>query len=217
MNEIFTNGYEDIDPAMAEHRIYWDSCPEFEEVRKECISDKDNWLRNNYTKDNLVIEDHRGYAVSYHKQTGEPMAMAGVLASGLWSQHTARMLNRLYVFPKFRNNRPNLSSFTPGWLHINEHLIKPLSSQNKYKLYLITMQDRGKPNHNFFKAMVRSFQLSIPDWIEEEDMLIKSCYKNVKQCYQYYMYHEIEKGYYSNWKNKPIITKNDWENLPLGK
>ena len=145
------------------------------------------------------------------------MAMAGVWASGLWNQHTARMLNRLYVFPKYRNTKPNLASFSPGWIHINEHIIKPLMKENNYKLYLITMQDRGKPQHTFFKSMVKSFQMAVPGWTEEEDMLIKSCYQNVKKCYQYFVYQEQEPGFYQNWSNKPIITKNEWSSLPLGK
>lgn len=215
MDERFLNGYEDIDPTMAEHRVYWDSCPEFEEFRKECLSEKDNWLLDNYTKENLIIEEHRGYAVSYRKDTGEPIVMAGVWSTGLWHHKVARMLNRMYIFPKFR--RKGVYGLSLGWIHVNQHIIQPLIDENKYKLYLMTMQDRGRPNHNFFKGMVRSFQLTIPNWIEEDNMLVKSCHKDVKQCYQYFMYNEIEKGFYDNWTNKPIITKNDWEKLPLGK
>ena len=216
LENVFVDQYEQINPDLAFHKVYWDSCPEFEEVRKECLSEQ-QWLRDNYTKESLIIEDHRGFAVSYHKETGAPMAMAGVWASGLWNQHTARMLNRLYVFPKFRNTKPNLASFTPGWLHINEHIIKPLMQENDYKLYLITMQDRGKPQHAFFKGMVKGFQMAVPGWIEEEDMLIKCCYQNVKKCYQYFVYQEQEPGFYQNWINKPILTKDAWSALPLGK
>lgn len=215
MDTRYENGYEDIDPANAESRIYWDSCPEFEEVRRECMADKDNWLRENYSKDNLVIEDHRGFVVSYRKDTGEPMGMGGVYASGLWDQHTARILNRMYVFPKYRQH--GMKGLGLGWNHVSEHIINPLMDANDYKLYLISMQDRGRPRHTFFKAMVKSFQSSISGWTEEEDMLIKSCYQDVKQCYQYFMYHECEEGYYDNWKNKPIITKDDWSALPLGR
>jgi hypothetical protein len=216
LNDIFINEYADLHPDLAYHKIYWDSCPEFEEVRKECLSER-QWLRDNYTKKNLVIEDHRGFAVSFKRDTGEPMAMAGVYACGLWNQHTARMLNRLYVFPKFRNTRPNLKSFAAGWIHINHHIIDPLKEVNKYKLYLVTMQDRGKPNHNFFKAMSKSFQMAVPNWTEERDVLIKSCSQDVKKCYQYYLYQNQEDGFYENWTTKPIITKPEWEKLPEGR
>ena len=214
MDKRFLDGYEDIDPTMAEHRVYWDSCPEFEEARKECMSDKNNWLRDNYTKENLVIEDHRGYAVSYRKDTGEPIVMGGVYTSGIWDHKVARILNRMYIFPKFR--RQGVHGLSLGWIHVNQHIIQPLIDENKYKLYLITMQDRGKPKHNFFRGMVKSFQMSIPDWVED-DRLVKGCSQNVKQCYQYFMYREMEEDYLNKWKNPPIISKEEWQNLPEGK
>lgn len=58
------------------HKIYHTSCEEFEAVRNKCL-EEDNWLRNNYTKENLVIEDHKGYCVVYNVETHEPIVMGG--------------------------------------------------------------------------------------------------------------------------------------------
>ena len=49
--------------------IYYKSTPEFEKARDLCLKE-DNWLRNNYTKDNLKIEEHTGYGVLYQTNTG---------------------------------------------------------------------------------------------------------------------------------------------------
>ena len=57
--------------------IYYNSTPEFEHVRDICLQE-DNWLRYNYTKENLVVEQHTGYGVVYQKSTGKPMVMGGV-------------------------------------------------------------------------------------------------------------------------------------------
>ena len=69
------------DPNNFYHKIYHESCPEFEEVREMCLSEN-NWLKNIYTKDALVLEKHVGYSVVYYKDTNEPVGMAGLFNDG---------------------------------------------------------------------------------------------------------------------------------------
>ena len=55
-------------------KIYYNSCAEFEEVRSEVLCEN-NWLGQNYTKQNLIIENHKGFGVVYQKSTGKPMVI----------------------------------------------------------------------------------------------------------------------------------------------
>jgi len=55
------NRYELTDTYI---KIYYQSTPEFEITRDLCLQE-DNWLRSNYTKENLVVEQHTGYGVVY--------------------------------------------------------------------------------------------------------------------------------------------------------
>jgi hypothetical protein len=65
------------DLANTHIKIYYETCPEFESVRELCLQEN-NWLRSNYTKENLVVEQHTGYGVVYQKTTGKPMVMGCV-------------------------------------------------------------------------------------------------------------------------------------------
>lgn len=57
--------------------VYYKSSPEFERVRELCL-EEDNWLRDNYTRENLILEEHTGYGVVYQESSGKPMVMGGV-------------------------------------------------------------------------------------------------------------------------------------------
>ena len=121
--------------------IYYKSNKEFEQVRNQCLLE-DNWLKENYTSQNLKIEDHSGYGVVYQKSTGKPMIMGGVFNDGRFPKNVARHLNRLYVFPEFRT-KP--TDYKQGWQIVNV-LLQELTRVNTYDVYIITMQNRpGRP------------------------------------------------------------------------
>ena len=131
--------YVDINKVYS--KIYYNTCDEFEQVRELCLAE-DNWLRENYTKENLVIEDHTGYCVIYDSITHEPIVMGGVFNDGRWPAHIGRMLNRAYVFPNFR--RRSVAQLINGYEVLHHHMIFPLMAANKYTCYFITMQNRDK-------------------------------------------------------------------------
>lgn len=202
-------------PENCYHKIYWENTDEFERVREICLLETSNWLIDNYTKDNMDLADQRGYSVTYSKFNDEPIMMAGVMASGLWPQHVARAYNRLWVFPKYRQRTKN------GIIQLNEtgkiHLIDPLISINNYKLYFISMQSReGKKESGWWKWAKYAFHSVNENW-KDSDMLIKVIDQDVKKAYHNFFYYEVEDGYFSNWNNKPMITRTDWEKLPKGK
>lgn len=45
----------------------------------------------------------------FQSNTGEPMVMGGVFNDGRYPQNVAKMVNRLYTFPKFRMNAKNMT------------------------------------------------------------------------------------------------------------
>ena len=95
---MMTNKY-DLDNTHV--KIYYESTSEFEKVRDICL-EEDNWLRNNYTRENLKIEEHSGYGVLYQTSTGKPMVMGGVFNDSRYPPNVAKQVNRLYTFPDFR-------------------------------------------------------------------------------------------------------------------
>jgi hypothetical protein len=193
------------------HVIYHKTCDEFERVRSICL-EEDNWLRNNYTKENLVIEDHSGYSVIYQKVTNKPILMAGVYNNGKFPSNVARMSNRLYLFPEFRCGRHNMIE---SYKIHHERIVKPLIEINNYDLYIITMQNRrrnGKGWWNRWKRMMRESSNSM--W-QEPDGYIQTCPWMVQKCWQNFVYTEIKPNSFSTWSPK-IISHSEWGQLPEG-
>lgn len=202
-------------PENCYHEIYWDNTPEFERVRSICLQEKNNWLVDNYTEKNMDLADQRGYSVVYSKFDDSPIMMSGVMASGLWPQHVARTLNRLWVFPEYR--QPTVS----GIVQLNKtariHMTEPLMEVNNYKLYFVSMQSRtGKSEKNWWKWAKHAFHAANDGW-KDSDLMIRVIDKPVKKAYQNFFYYEVEAGYFDTWENKPLISREDWSELPDGK
>lgn len=193
------------------HVIYHETCEEFERVRSICL-EEDNWLRKNYTKENLVVEDHSGYVVIYQKETDKPILMAGAYNNGKFPSNVARMANRLYLFPEFRCGRHNM---VESYKIHHERIVKPLMEINNYDLYIITMQNRqrgGKGWWNLWKKMMRESSNGM--WKEPEGY-IQTCPWMVQKCWQNFVYTELTPGAFAQW-NPKIISHSDWEQLPEG-
>jgi len=208
----YPESYNRFDINNAYYKIYYESCDEFEKVRDLCL-EENNWLRANYIKENLKIEDHTGFGVVYNKETDEPMVFGGVFNDGRWPNTVARMLNRAYSFPKFRSKSEQELSVAFKFLH--HHLIYPLIELNSYSTYFITMQDRKRPNKNWWKAWKRSFNNGGNNlWIEKEGY-IQTCPWMVQKCWQQFIYTEITSGSFNKW-NPKILDDIEWKNLPEG-
>lgn len=193
------------------HVIYHTTCDEFERVRSICL-EEDNWLRNNYTKENLVLEDHSGYVVIYQKDTDKPMLMAGAYNNGKFPPNVARMANRLYLFPEFRCGRHNM---VESYKIHHERIVKPLMEINDYNLYIITMQNRargGKGWWNRWKKMMRESSNSM--W-SEPDGYLQTCPWMVQKCWQNFVYTELTPGVFDQWSPQ-ILTDEQWASLPEG-
>ena len=143
------------DLANTHIEIYYTSTPEFERVRDICLQE-DNWLRYNYTTENLVIEQHTGYGVVYQKSTGKPMVMGGVFNDGRYPKNVAKQINRLYTFPEFRMKHTDM---TDGF-RVTCSLIDALETVNHYDIYLITMQNRPRGGKRWWDTWVKHMDIA---------------------------------------------------------
>jgi hypothetical protein len=193
------------------HVIYHQSCEEFERVRSLCL-EEDNWLRHNYTKENLVLEDHSGYSVVYQKETNKPIIMAGAYNNGKFPSNVARLANRLYLFPEFRCSRHNMIESYK--LH-HERITKPLMEINNYDVYIITMQNRKKQSKGWWEWWKKMMRESTNSMWTEPDGYIQTCPWMVQKCWQNFVYYEATPGAFSAW-GPTILAHTDWLNLPEG-
>jgi hypothetical protein len=192
-------------------KIYYESCPEFEEARELCLQE-DNWLRYNYTKENLVVEQHTGYGVVYQSGTGKPMVMGGVFNDSRYPKNVAKQINRLYTFPEFRMKHTDM---TDGF-RVTCSLIDALEKVNDYDVYLITMQNRNRGGKRWWDTWVRHMdKASMGKWTLGKGY-IQTCPWMVQKCWQNYVYYETRKGSYEEW-NPKIIFEEEWQSLPEGK
>lgn len=192
-------------------KIYYESCPEFEEARELCLQE-DNWLRYNYTKENLVVEQHTGYGVVYQSSTGKPMVMGGVFNDSRYPKNVAKQINRLYTFPEFRMKHTDM---TDGF-RVTCSLIDALEKVNDYDVYLITMQNRNRGGKRWWDTWVRHMDIASDGKWTLGEGYIQTCPWMVQKCWQNYVYYETRKGSYEEW-NPKIIFEEEWQSLPEGK
>ena len=192
-------------------KIYYETSPEFEEVRELCLQE-DNWLRYNYVKENLVVEQHKGYGVVYQTSTGKPMVMGGVFNDGRYPKNVAKQINRLYTFPEFRMKHTDM---TDGF-RVTCSLIDALEKVNNYDVYLITMQNRPRGGKRWWDTWVYHMDIASKRKWTLGQGYIQTCPWMVQKCWQNYVYRETKKGSYAEW-NPKIIFEEEWQALPEGK
>lgn len=189
------------------YEIYYSETPAFKKVREECLSE-DNWLKKNYTTDSLIVEEHSGFGVVYKTSTGEPIVMGGVYRDPSYPEHTARMINRTFTFPKFRSR--DKSCLLLGFQILHKYLIYPLMDANEYTCYIITMQNRynriTKGWWDIWKYTMSqaSNGLWIPGkgYVQTKNVPVQKCWQNFVYC----------GGPFT----LPTITQEEWSNLPEG-
>ena len=194
------------------HKIYFESCDEFEKVREICLQEN-NWLRNNYTKENLIIEQHSGFTVIYDSETHKPVLMGGVYNNNKFPSNVARMGNRSYLFPEYRRSRHNMSE-TYDIFH--NRIIMPLIEINNYDVYIITMQNRQRKNNGWWKLLKKMLRTASNGMWSEPEGYIQSCPHMVQKCWQNFVYYEARPGAFKEW-NPKIMLDPEWLQMPEGK
>jgi hypothetical protein len=190
--------------------VYYQSNLEFEKVRELCL-EEDNWLRYNYTKENLVVEQHTGYGVVYQTSTGKPMVMGGVFNDGRYPKNVAKMINRLYTFPDFRMKHTDM---TDGF-RVTCSLIDKLISINNYDLYLITMQNRNRGGKRWWDTWVKHMDIASKGKWTLGYGYLQTCPWPVQKCWQNFVYLETTPGSFQKW-NPNTITDQEWSQLEEG-
>lgn len=194
-----------------EIKIYYKTTPEFESVRELCL-EEDGWLRHNYTKENLIIEQHTGYGVVYQKSTGKPMVMGGVFRDDRYPSNVAKMINRLYTFPEFRMKHTDM---TDGF-RVTCRLIDALEKVNNYEIYLITMQNRKRGGKQWWDTWVSQMNIASEGKWKLGKGYLQTCAWPVQKCWQNFVYYETLPGKFLEW-NPNIIDDQEWNTLEEGK
>lgn len=193
-------------------KIYHETCSEFENVRELCL-EEDNWLSENYTSKNLVIEEHSGYGVVYETDSGKPMLMAGVFNDARYPKNVAKMVNRLYTFPEFRTNRNNIVS----GFKVADRLIKELMSINDFEIYLITMQNRPhRGGKKWWDIWCNAMNAASDNMWVVGNGYIQTCPWPVQKCWQNFVYYETVPNAFKKW-NPHIIDDFEWSKMEPGK
>jgi len=194
------------------HKVYHESCAEFEEVRELCLSE-DNWLREIYTPKFLVLEKHVGYVVIYDKITHEPVGMGGLFNDGRYPSNIAIHMHRTYLFPKYRQRsfRGMIDVFNLAKVHV----MTPLNAIKQFDAYFLTIQAREKKESaGWWKVYHTAISKAIPGFKKGEGY-IQTCPYDVQKCWQYHVYYEHVPGTWASW-DKRSITEEEWQNMPTG-
>lgn len=194
------------------HKIYYKTCNEFEKVRQLCLLEN-NWLKDLYTPKNLILENHHGYGVIFHKISNEPVGMGGIFNDGRYPNNVARHLHREYLFPKFRQK--SIAGLIDVLLLYKTHLIEPLNSINKFDVYFLAMQNRDKKiSKGYWKIFSEGIVQHVPNWKLGQGY-IQTCPYNVQKCWQNFIYCDMVENSFLNW-NPKIISHEEWLTLIPG-
>lgn len=193
--------------------IFYKDDSAFDEVRTLCLKE-DNWLRSNYTKDKLIIEDHSGYGVVFQKSTGKPMVMGGVYHTNLYPANVANMIHRCYTFPEFRMTPRDMAD----GFRVTYSLMKTLESINKFEGYIITMQNRDKKDSKGWwnKVLLKHMLIVSEGQYVEGGGYIQTARWNVQKCWQNFVYHERVPGVITEQWNPKLISHEEWLQLEAG-
>jgi len=191
--------------------IYHQTNNDFEKVRSQCLLE-DNWLRHNYTEENLVIEQHSGYGVVYQASTGKPMVMGGVFNDGRYPKNVAKQINRLYTFPEFRMKH---SDMTDGF-RVTCSLIDALEKTNDFDVYLITMQNRNRGGKRWWDVWRDQMDIASDLKWQRKEGYIQTCPWMVQKCWQNFVYYETKPDAFDQWGPR-LLDEQSWSALPEGK
>ena len=174
---------------------------EFERVRELCLSDKNNWLRDNYTKENLKISDHIFYCVLYGHD-GNPIIMTGVKE---YNKDVLRYCNRHYTFPNTRKYQAKPPMFSKELMDGFSDFLKFTLENVDHKLIFISMQQRNKraKQQLWWKAIVKLMsEFHNIEWINYDKGLVQVANCEETSCYQNMMYYTRGDYKFEDWNPK---------------
>jgi len=125
------------------HTIWFDknNAQEFESIRNKILQD-DKIDTFNYRKDRLVIQNHIKYGVVFLEDT--PLMCGGLYNLKEYSSNKplGRILNRFYVFPKYRGNI--LKDFKVSVPFFMDRLVNPLIEISPLSAHIFTHLNKSE-------------------------------------------------------------------------
>ena len=174
---------------------------EFEKIRESCLQDKDNWLRENYTVENLKISDHVFYCIIYDHEEN-PIGMAG---GKEYNNDVLRLFNRWYAFPNNRVSLARTALIPQKFMASFNDIFKFIHRNFKYNLYFVSMQQRNKraKQQIWWKTAVTvATKFSNSRWINYDKGLVQVANCEETSCYQNVMYYTRGNYKFEDWNPK---------------
>lgn len=182
-------------------RIFDQNNDEFEHVRSLCLQE-DNWLRENYLPHRCKVTDHKIFWIAYIDD--KPWHFAGIKE---YNSNVARVMNRTYEFPDFRNPRlithhHNLLANT-----VIPTIESVLGFEYDFLFFSMQRRKRGyeQKRQKWWELVKRSWKSVAPNWISYEDGLVQVYPAEVESCYQNVIYKSNNNYTIEKW-NPIIIT-----------
>jgi hypothetical protein len=192
--------YQEFEDDTYRCVVFDQSNTEWERVRNLCL-EENNWLRENYTEKNCVVEDHDIFSITYVKETNNPICFCGIYNNGRYHKKVARAFNRFYLFPEYR------SSKLIRRMKAMHDLILPsmiLSNPVSRDLLFISMQMRDRDyqgEQRWWNAWKKIWMSFSQDWKDIEG-LVQVVGGEDPKCFQNIVYREYDHFTYSDWNPK---------------
>lgn len=163
-------------------KIWYESNEEFEKLRHEILNDKTNNKTEDFTTEKLVIENHDGFMAIFLRNTHEPVCICGLHKISNYSG-VGRLMNRTYVWPKFRDT--GRKKVFENIKNLTEHIIKPLYRSSPYHTHILSMANR-KERNNFFNTFYLLHDKAWPNhwhrvegYVQTGQGMTKNCWQNI--------------------------------------
>lgn len=189
-----------IDIALGTAWVFDYDNAQFEKVRDQCLRE-DNWLRDNYTKENLKISDHKFYIVIFD-HAGNPWAMAG---GKEYNRDVIRLFNRTYTFNRDRVSLARTALLPQKLIVSFNDIFKFIHRNFKYNLYFISMQQRNKraKQQMWWKTAISvATKFSNSQWTNYDKGLVQVANCEETSCYQNVMYYTRGNYKFEDWNPK---------------
>lgn len=189
-----------IDIALGTAWVFDYDNVQFEKIRELCLQE-DNWLRNNYTKENLKISDHKFYIVIFD-HSGNPMGMAG---GKEYNPEVMRYLNRWYMFPNKRVNFLKATLMSKNIISSFSDIFKFIHKTFDHKLFFISMQQRQNKARQqlWWKVVTKTINTTQSSkWKNYDKGLVQVADCEETSCYQNVVYYTRGNYKFEDWNPK---------------
>lgn len=182
--------------------VFNQTTDEWNRVRNLCLKE-DNWLRENYTEKNCVVEDHDIFSITYVKATDDPICFCGIYNNERYHPSVGRALNRFYLFPKYR-----ISDLRNRMRAIHDLILPSMieSSPVVRDLMFISMQarDRDYQGEQRWWQQWKRIWLGFDGGWKTVDGLVQVVNGEDPRCFQNIIYRDSDAFSFKDWNPKVV-------------